>query len=481
MEENSDMQERNGWKDDVLIYIEPKKRAVVSLAMLVSTFGVHFSIRSFGLALPHIIANWNAGDLYSMGIALQTAAMTVSAILSSRIIPKWGIKKTICTALVMILISNIGTMFAPNMLVLMFCMLLTGIGSGTIVSQMVACVNKIWPTSKRGIWMAMVGIFQSAASVIGPMAAGLIIDYVGWQATYILVSILQVMGLFMLFIVCPKDTKEQHYKAVKFDVSGTGIFFMFIVSSVLVSNFGNSLGWSSPLILAGTVFVIIALIVLIKVEDKAGEAALLPWKLFTENRNFIRLFGFAFFICALGMSQTVFISWYMQKISMTSATLAGVPFTILSVGSLIMSPIMGRKFQKTGKSKNLIVFCTSLMTISVIVMTFWIYPEFTDSATGLAILFVLTAIYGIGYCVTMTLLYNACSEYLPKEQVGVATSNIYMGLSLGGCVGLAILQAISNAVNAVYGLNIALKVVFGICGISGMIALSFALSLKKEK
>lgn len=39
--------------------------------MFIAAFGVHFSIRSFGLELLYIIADWNAEDMYSMGIAFQ--------------------------------------------------------------------------------------------------------------------------------------------------------------------------------------------------------------------------------------------------------------------------------------------------------------------------------------------------------------------------------------------------------------------------
>lgn len=61
--------------DDVIVYIDPKKRAIVTIALLVGFFGVHFYMRAFSMCTSYIMANWNAGEYYSAGKALQTAIM----------------------------------------------------------------------------------------------------------------------------------------------------------------------------------------------------------------------------------------------------------------------------------------------------------------------------------------------------------------------------------------------------------------------
>lgn len=85
--------------DDVLVYIEPKKRAMVTISLLVGFFGIHFYMRAFSMCTAYIMADWNAGEYYSAGKALQTAVMVVATSVSARLIPKWGIRKIMAVRL----------------------------------------------------------------------------------------------------------------------------------------------------------------------------------------------------------------------------------------------------------------------------------------------------------------------------------------------------------------------------------------------
>ena len=52
-------------EDDVLVYIDPKKRALVTIALLVGLFGIHFYMRAFSMCTSYIMADWNACLLYT--------------------------------------------------------------------------------------------------------------------------------------------------------------------------------------------------------------------------------------------------------------------------------------------------------------------------------------------------------------------------------------------------------------------------------
>ena len=76
--------------NDVIVYIDPKKRAIVTIALLVGFFGIHFYMRAFSMCTNYIMADWNAGEFYSAGKALQTAIMVVATSVSAYLIPSWG-------------------------------------------------------------------------------------------------------------------------------------------------------------------------------------------------------------------------------------------------------------------------------------------------------------------------------------------------------------------------------------------------------
>jgi MFS family permease len=465
---------------DVAIVMATNKRTLVSIALLVAVFGCNFSYRAFSIALPHIIANWNAMQLYTIGTSLMTVAMTVTTIAAARISPRIGLKITVSFGLILILICNMLILFAPNMLIFVLLRIVTGVGNGLVSGQMAASFNKIWPGAKRGTWIGILGVCQSFSNVIGPTTAGILVDAYGWRSTYYAVSLIQLIGLIMFVVATPKDTTDRFYKPVRFDSFGALAFTVVITALVLVGSFGNSLGWGSPIIIGGFALAGIAFISMVKRENKMGSAALLPWDLFKKDRNFQKIFALTFFITILACGQTYYMPLYLQKVAGTTATISALPFTILSITSLIGSAIAGRIFKKTGKSKPLIIASASLMFFPVLFYGIWLSPT-AGSQTGILIMSIVSSLYGFGYILTITIPYYACSEYLSLESVGIGSANIYMGVTVGASMGMSVLQAVMNGVSAIYNLNIALKVVYLCCSASGVIALLFGISLGKIK
>lgn len=471
----------SGIEEEVAIYVEPSKRAILSIALFIALFGCVFSFRAFNIALPKIIANWNAMDLYSLGASITSVAMMVSTIVVARISPRVGLKPTITFGLILLIICNMLTIIAPNMAIFILLRVLTGLGNGIVLGQMAASTNKIWPNSKRGTWIGILGVFQAAPSVIGPTVAGFLVDNYGWPSTFIAVSALQVVALIIFVSVCPKDTKDRFYKPSPFDIAGTISFSVLVTTLVLIASYGNKIGWTDMKIIIGYAIAIASLFALVISENKAEAVgtALLPWNLFKTDKNFVKIFTLAFAGVFLGMAHPVFLVLFLQKVAKTSATVSGIPFSMVSIASLIAAPIAARIFQKTGRSKGLMVITSAIMTLPILFYGLWIYPEIGQSSTSLMILYVTSFIYGLGGILTMTIPYNACSEYLPKESVGVASANVYMAVNLGGSVGLAILQAIYNAVSKSVGMNAAIKTVFICASVGGILAVSLSLSLKK--
>lgn len=66
-------------------------------------------------------------------------------------------------------------------------------------------------------------------------------------------------------------------------IPGIAVLVVALCGILLALNFGSTIGWSNPAIIAGFVIGIIALIVLVKIEEKANEP-LIPLKLFKNTQ-----------------------------------------------------------------------------------------------------------------------------------------------------------------------------------------------------
>lgn len=479
-----ELEKTNGYvyEDDVAICVPPNKRSLICIALMVAAFGCNFSMRAFGVALPHIIENWTgAMQLYTIGSSLMTVALTITTIIVSRLSPRLGLKKTVGAGCIILLFCNFATCVAPNMLVFVILRVLTGIGNGCIIGQMQSTFSKVWPGHQRATWIGIQSIVQSFVSVIGPTISGMLVDKFGWQSTYYTISAFQLIGFIMFMIVTPKDTHDRFYTAKKFDTVGTILFTVVITAIVLACSFGNSLGWGSWQLIVMYVIIIAGFIFFAKTEDKAGETAVLPWNLFKKDKNFQKIYLITVLITMLCLAQTYFMALYLQKVAGTSATISGIPFTILSVGSLIASPIGAKIFNKTGRSKGLMIICSLMILLPVIYYAIFLSPETGASQAALMGVYIVSFIYGLGYIMTMTLPFYACSEYLKKEDIGTANSNVYMAVTLGATIGLAIEQIVMNAFTASHDLNIGLKAVFFTSAIFGVLAILVCLMLKPAK
>ena len=432
-----------GDDDDVLVYIDPRKRALVTVALLVGFFGIHFYMRAFSMCTAYIMADWNAGEYYSAGKALQTAVMVLATSVSARLIPKWGIKKIMGGSLIIVILCNFGTLMANSLPMFLIMVMLQGIGNAGLVSNMISLMNKIWPPSKRAMWLSSIGITQGIAAIVIPTLAGLLIDRWGWESVYYLMTVIQGVGLVLTLTLTPSNTQQRNYIPRKFDTFGTLIFLIWICCIVLACNFGNSWGWGSPKILTLLVIGLGGLAAFIVVEAKLGSDAIFPVRLFNDNRNVAFIFIQSFFACAACMGQFVFVIYYMQVVMGTTAAVSALPFTVFSIGTLVMSPIYGMLYQKWGKSKGLLAICTLLVALNA-----FCYGIILSPTASLGLIFFISAFGGLGHCCVVTLCYNAADEYLPKSRIADGNAVAYIAICVAGSVGLAVMQAISNAVAA---------------------------------
>lgn len=473
--------------DDVIVYIEPSKRAIVTIALLVGFFGVHFYMRAFSMCTSYIMANWNAGEFYSAGKALQTAIMVVATAVSAYLIPKWGIKKIMGGSLIIILLCDVGTLFASNLGMFLAIVMIQGIGNAGLISNMISLMNKIWPADKRAMWLSTLGVTQGIAAVVVPTLAGLMIDKFGWQSVYYLMMGIQAIGLILTLVVTPSDTKQRNYVEKKFDAVGTVLFVIWVSCCVLACNFGNKWGWNNGKIIGLLAAMAICLVAFIVVEYKLGSNAIFPVKLFKDNPNCTLIFIQAFFGCAVCMGQFVFVIYYMQVVMKTSAAVSAIPFTIFSIGTLVMPTVYAAIYKKTGNCKGLLVVSMLLVSLNA-----FLYGIFLSPTCSLGLIYAISAIGGLGHACVVTICYNAAEKYLPTSRIADGNAVAYIAICIAGSVGLAVMQALSNAVAAKQiasgvaeltargaGFGTAMMIA-GICGVVGVVA-SFLLDTKYKE
>src|SRR5438045_2515487 len=190
----------------------------------------------------------------------------------------------------------------------------------------------------------------------------------------------------------------------------------------------------SPEVLGLLIFSVAAWVVFFFVEQREAHP-MVPFTLF-KNRTF-SVSVIVGFLVAFGMfGAIVYVSLIYQGVLGIPATNSGLLITPLMVGMIVSSIVTGQLMVRIERYRY-------LGTIGIAIMTAGIYelslvgvgtPE-TDVVRDLVLV-------GIGMGVAMSLYVNAVQSALPRQYLGVASSQIQFWRNIGSTIGIAILGAV---------------------------------------
>ena len=116
----------------------------------------------------------------------------------------------------MVLISVLGSAFAPNMEVFLVLRVLGGLGGGTIPPTSVGMVSDVISPARRA--QAVGGIMRTVVltSAIAVPLVALFADLWGWRSTFVLASLLLAVAFLLSWFWYPRDSGERSRNLVFF-------------------------------------------------------------------------------------------------------------------------------------------------------------------------------------------------------------------------------------------------------------------------
>lgn len=178
-------------------------------------------------------------------------------------------------------IAGFGFAFVRSLIPLMILRLVVSLAQGAFTAAPYIIAGLI--NERKDVPKAM-GMLATAIAVGGfggSIIAGILTDMGMLTVAIIMPAIPLIIGIVLIGMNMPNQKREGK---VTIDVPGMIALIIALCGILLALNFGSSVGWTSPAIIAGFVIGIIALIALVKIENKASEP-LIPMKLF-KNKNY---------------------------------------------------------------------------------------------------------------------------------------------------------------------------------------------------
>lgn len=225
--------------------------------------------------------------------------------------------------------------FANGIATLLSARFLQGLAEALILPNGLTIVGQAYSLDKKskaiGVWAGGIAVI----SAVGPVIAGFLLDHFDWRVAFFINVPLAALGILMTWFWVPRGRARRN---------GSIDFGAAILSTVAL----GCLGWSlteasnrahlSPTVIAGFVFCVVALTLLVRLERRRGENAMLPATLFGSRTlmgiNLYTALLYGAFAILLTM-----IPYTMIRGSGMPASVAGTAFIPLQILMAAISPL----------------------------------------------------------------------------------------------------------------------------------------------
>ena len=359
---------------------------------------------------------------------------TITTPLYGKLSDSYGRKPFYVFAIAVFVLGSVLCGLATNIYELAAYRAVQGIGAGGLLSLAFAIVGDLVPPRERGRYQAyFMGVF-GVSSVLGPLVGGTfagqssLLGIDGWRWIFFLNV---PLGLLAMTVVVRRLHLPRHRSAHRIDFPGAVLLTTTVVPVLLLAEKGRDFGWGSPLSLGLLLLTIGSLVSFIACERRAGEAAILPLRVFSSS--IFSLTSITAVLVGVGMfGGIVVLPLYLQIVRGASPTASGLQLLPLMGGIFVMSAVAGQYMKRTGRYKVLPICGTATMFVALLLLS----TLDVDSPLWQAMVFM--ALMGGGLGLSMQTLVISVQNALPPRDMGVATSSVSFFRSLGGTLGAAV-------------------------------------------
>ncbi|MCC7461105.1 MAG: DHA2 family efflux MFS transporter permease subunit [Gammaproteobacteria bacterium] len=326
---------------------------LLSIAIAASTFMEILDTTIVNVSIPAI-----AG---SLGVSPSEATWTVSsyALAAAIVQPltgwlgrRFGEVRVFVTSMLLFVATSAACGLAPNMTVLVAGRLLQGLVSGPMVALAQALLLRNYPSTKRGVALAIWGMVVVVAPICGPVLGGWITDNLSWPWLFYINVPIGLLAAGASWALLHK--RESQRIRVPVDMVGIVLLFVGVGALQFMLDNGNDHDWfSSPLILTAGIVAVVCLVYLVAWEF-TDRHPIIDVHLF-QIRNFsvACILTFCAFFSFFGAT-ILFPLWLQTTVGYT-ATWAGLAMAPFGFMMLILMPILGRNAPRLNKRATITV------------------------------------------------------------------------------------------------------------------------------
>jgi EmrB/QacA subfamily drug resistance transporter len=387
-------------------------------------------------ALPTIASDLGRLSDVSWVVTAYVVAAAALTPLWGKLGDRHGRKLLLEIALVMFVSASALCGAAQDISQLIALRAVQGAAAGGLMALAMAVVGDLVSPRERGRYQGYIAAAFAAATVIGPLLGGLLVDHASWRWVFyanLPVGVAALAGLRLRLQAAESERPEQ-----PLDASGAALIAGATSAFMLTCVWGGDrYAWGSAQILAliaATMFLVGALVL----RERRAADPIVPLNMLRTPT--VAVASAALFLAIATMfAVTVFVPLLLQTTTGASPTQAGLLLIPMMLGITLSTTLSGRRIARTGRYKRFPIAGLALMTIALVLLAA-VAGERSRAATGLGL-----AIFGLGFGMVTQVLIVAVQNSVERRELGVATAATGFFRALGGGVGAAVLGAVFAA------------------------------------
>src|SRR5437868_1207260 len=385
-----------------------------------------------GTAIPRIVADLNGLDRLAWVTTAYLVTSTTMTPIAGKLGDLFGRKPFLLAGMIGFVVASALCGLSQNMTELIVARGVQGIFGGVLFATVFTVIGDLFPPEQRGRTAGLFGAVFGLSSIIGPTTGGFITDHWSWRWVFEVNIPVGLIAVAVVSVGLPYVRSKASWRDI--DFWGALTLSAGIVPLLVALSITRDHSWTSREVLGLLALAAFMLAAFVFVESRA-EHPIVPLHLFKNSTFSVSMI--VGFLTAFGMFGSIlFTPLVFQGILGISATNSGALITPMMFGLLGASTVTGFVMQR-------IRYYRFLGTLGVAVMTFgmWLLSQITPTVPAWHVVADLIVV-GLGLGVTFPLYLTAVQTALPREYLGVASSQIQFWRNLGGTLGSAILGAV---------------------------------------
>lgn len=407
-----------------------KNPCLIILALCIFVFTMNADFSATNIALGHIAKGFSLNLSDSQWINNSYILfMAISYVIGSHLTNHYGLRTTLCAALIFNSIFCLACYLAIGSKSLVLARMGLGVSNGISYSVALLLCTQYLRSSRQGLNISLLFTSMGLGLAAGPIFGGLCVVHSSWRLIYLLSLLLYIIPAGLSLVAIKTNIKQKQLRPDMTSILLMTIgfsLFMYAASEYTQHNFSLE---NNLTLLLGLGATILALILQNRAPTPVIDMSLFKDKDYNIS-IFSRLGAQAMFIICLA-----FFPLYLQNILQLSIIKVSLYMSVLTIAIAISSPIGGWLIDKYGaksiNSCSLILFCGA--SIGCQFLTTKLSPTLT--------IFCL-AIIGIGISTGFTANTLTCIQSLPLNKKSIGVGVFYALSMLSNIIGIIFFTAI---------------------------------------